>query len=267
MDVRNAAFGLNLGSASRIYFVNPVCRPNIEAQAIKRAHRIGQTRPVYVETLVLKGTIEEKMLERSKRMTRFEHLSASHLEDDVGIRHIIQSARVLPISEEEKTGRCQMAPLEFPQQLWFREGFERSSQTVNTVEGPIRKKRKRRVSADEDGRTIRADDDESTKDSIVRRKLAFVDADSESARTDLDEIHPYHAFRSPNRAMENPTLPAIHHDRPPRLDPGPANPSWRYDLQHPRSMQLELFPDFSPKEVSFGASTSENEGIHQAPVT
>lgn len=61
MDVRNAAFGLNLSSASRIYFVNPVCRPNIEAQAIKRAHRIGQTRKVYVETLVLKGTIEDKV--------------------------------------------------------------------------------------------------------------------------------------------------------------------------------------------------------------
>jgi SNF2 family DNA or RNA helicase len=61
MDVRNAAFGLNLPSASRIYFVNPICRPNIEAQAIKRAHRIGQTRKVFVETLVLKDTIEEKV--------------------------------------------------------------------------------------------------------------------------------------------------------------------------------------------------------------
>ena len=61
MDVKAAAFGLNLPSASRIYFVNPVCRPNIEAQAIKRAHRIGQTRKVFVETLVLKGTIEEKV--------------------------------------------------------------------------------------------------------------------------------------------------------------------------------------------------------------
>ena len=61
MDVRNAAFGLNLPSASRIYFVNPVCRPNIEAQAIKRAHRIGQTRKVFVETLVLRGTIEEQV--------------------------------------------------------------------------------------------------------------------------------------------------------------------------------------------------------------
>ncbi len=66
MDIGSAAFGLNLKSASRMYFVNPVLRPRIEAQALKRAHRIGQMRPVSVETLVLQGSIEEAMLERSR---------------------------------------------------------------------------------------------------------------------------------------------------------------------------------------------------------
>ena len=101
MDVKQAAFGLNLSSASRIYFVNPVCRPNVEAQAIKRAHRIGQTRKVFVETLVLKGMIEEKMLERSKRMTRTEHHEAKQLEDDGGVRAIIQNAEPMAIEEHE----------------------------------------------------------------------------------------------------------------------------------------------------------------------
>ena len=54
MNIQEAAHGLHIASASRIFFVNPVWQPNVEAQAIKRAHRIGQTRPVYVETLVLK---------------------------------------------------------------------------------------------------------------------------------------------------------------------------------------------------------------------
>ncbi|KAK4555692.1 hypothetical protein LTR86_007445 [Recurvomyces mirabilis] len=124
MDVKQAAFGLNLSSASRIYFVNPVCRPGIEAQAIKRAHRIGQTRKVVVETLVLKGTIEEKMLERSRRMTRSEHLDAKVLEDDGGMRAIIQSAEMLDIEQHEKEGYGQMASLEVPQQLWGREGWK-----------------------------------------------------------------------------------------------------------------------------------------------
>nr|POE56182.1 putative atp-dependent helicase c17a2.12 [Quercus suber] len=119
MDVKQAAFGLNLSSASRIYFVNPVCRPDIEAQAIKRAHRFGQTRQVYVETLVLEGTIEEKMLERSKRMTRAEHADASKLEDDGGIREIIQSAQLLPIDLDES----RIARVETPQRLWGRDGW------------------------------------------------------------------------------------------------------------------------------------------------
>ncbi|GAB7346114.1 hypothetical protein MBLNU457_4867t1 [Dothideomycetes sp. NU457] len=120
MDVQQAAFGLNLVSASRVFFVNPVCRPHIEAQAIKRAHRIGQTRPVIVETLILEGTIEEKMFERAKRMSRAEHKEAKVLEDDGGIKEIIQSARPLPITEEERLGHGQIAYLESSQQLWSR---------------------------------------------------------------------------------------------------------------------------------------------------
>jgi len=125
MDVKQAAHGLNICSASRIYFVNPVCRPDIEAQAIKRAHRIGQTRKVFVETLVLAGTIEEKMHERAKRMTNLEH-HVSHLEDDYGMREIIQGASIIPVMEHEKSGSGQMAPLDVPQRLWGRPGWRES---------------------------------------------------------------------------------------------------------------------------------------------
>jgi hypothetical protein len=123
MDVKHAAHGLNISSASRIYFVNPVCRPDVEAQAIKRAHRIGQTRPVFVQTLLLEGTIEEKMYERAKRMTSTEHHVVSHLEDDDGMREIIQGAGLMSVSENESYGAGQMAPLEVPQRLWARPGW------------------------------------------------------------------------------------------------------------------------------------------------
>lgn len=143
MDVKHAAFGLNISSASRIYFVNPVCRPKIEAQAIKRAHRIGQTRKVHVETLLLKGTIEEKMHERAKRMTNLEHHDVSHLEDDYGMREIIQGTRLLPVREEEKHGAGQMAPLEVPQRLWGRPGWREMLDTgVKSARGMDKGKRK-----------------------------------------------------------------------------------------------------------------------------
>ncbi|EME49804.1 hypothetical protein DOTSEDRAFT_68558 [Dothistroma septosporum NZE10] len=122
MDVGQAAFGLNLSSASRIYFVNPVCRPNVEAQAIKRSHRIGQMRSVVVETLVLKGSLEEQFLERSRRMTADEHREAKILDDDSGIKEIIRSARLIPLSPEERSGAAMIAPMAERQQLWGRPG-------------------------------------------------------------------------------------------------------------------------------------------------
>lgn len=133
MDVGQAAFGLNLSSASRVFFVNPVCRPHVEAQAIKRAHRIGQTRKVVVETLVLTGTVEEQLFERARRMTRDEHREAKMLDDDGGIREIIQNAKLLPISDEEREGNGQVAFLEEAQQLWSRPGWATWKSDKSTI--------------------------------------------------------------------------------------------------------------------------------------
>jgi hypothetical protein len=35
----------------------------MEEQVISRAHRMGASRPIHVETLAMRGTIEEQMLE------------------------------------------------------------------------------------------------------------------------------------------------------------------------------------------------------------
>ncbi|KAI5289861.1 hypothetical protein KEM54_003031 [Ascosphaera aggregata] len=68
MDLKQASHGLHIACASRVFIMNPIWDPNTEGQAIKRAHRMSQTKPVFVETLVLKGTLEEKMLNRRKQM-------------------------------------------------------------------------------------------------------------------------------------------------------------------------------------------------------
>jgi len=130
MDVKQAAHGLNMSSASRVFFVNPIYSPALEAQAIKRAHRIGQTKPVFVETLVLEGTVEEAMLERSTNMTRDEHgRAAKSLTDDWGMAQIIQNAGCLPISEDEMTGPGQMAKLDISQQIFGRPGRNGGEET------------------------------------------------------------------------------------------------------------------------------------------
>ena len=46
--------------------VAAVCGAAVEAQAVDRAHRIGQTRPVFAYRLIARDTVEEKVLELQK---------------------------------------------------------------------------------------------------------------------------------------------------------------------------------------------------------
>ncbi|KAF9888099.1 hypothetical protein FE257_009235 [Aspergillus nanangensis] len=102
MDLRQASHGLHIANASRVFIVNPIWQPNVESQAIKRAHRIGQTKPVFVETLVLKDTLEDKILQRRKAMsdTEIQHAEKDLL-DDSTMSSIIQSEHFLPLPENE----------------------------------------------------------------------------------------------------------------------------------------------------------------------
>ena len=60
---RAGGFGLNLTAAESIILVDPWWNPAAEQQAFARAHRIGQSKAVFVSKLVCSNTIEEKMLE------------------------------------------------------------------------------------------------------------------------------------------------------------------------------------------------------------
>ncbi|OKL59771.1 hypothetical protein UA08_04758 [Talaromyces atroroseus] len=102
MDLRQASHGLHIASASRVFIVNPIWRPYVESQAIKRAHRIGQTKPVFVETLVLKDTLEEKMLRRRQEMSNSEMQHAERdMLDDSTMSSIIQRERFYQLPEDD----------------------------------------------------------------------------------------------------------------------------------------------------------------------
>ncbi|CAJ1374471.1 unnamed protein product [Effrenium voratum] len=65
--------GLNLQAADHIFLMDPWWNPAAEAQAIQRAHRIGQLRPVKAIRFVAAETIEEKIVElQEKKQTVFD---------------------------------------------------------------------------------------------------------------------------------------------------------------------------------------------------
>jgi superfamily II DNA or RNA helicase len=61
--------GLNLTAAEYVFLLDPWWNPAVEAQAVDRTHRIGQTRQVFTYRLVARDTVEEKVLQlqQSKR--------------------------------------------------------------------------------------------------------------------------------------------------------------------------------------------------------
>lgn len=104
MDLRLASHGLTIISATRVYFMSPVWQRSVEAQAIKRAHRIGQTREVFVETLVLRGTLEEEIYRRREQDDVQQEKSDSsrqYVIDDTGMQQFILKHEFLPTHESE----------------------------------------------------------------------------------------------------------------------------------------------------------------------
>ncbi|GAA3692624.1 DEAD/DEAH box helicase [Terrabacter ginsenosidimutans] len=67
ISLKAGGFGLTLTEADYVYVLDPWWNPAAEAQAIDRAHRIGQNRPVTVYRLVSAGTIEEKVVTLQER--------------------------------------------------------------------------------------------------------------------------------------------------------------------------------------------------------
>jgi hypothetical protein len=69
ISLKAGGLGLNLTEAEYVFLLDPWWNPAVEAQAIDRAHRIGQRRRVFAYRLIARDTVEEKVLElqNSKR--------------------------------------------------------------------------------------------------------------------------------------------------------------------------------------------------------
>ncbi len=86
ISLKAGGFGINLTEADYVFLLDPWWNPASEAQAVDRAHRIGQDKQVMVYRLVAKDTLEEKVMAlKAKKSKLFdavagdEALAATHL--------------------------------------------------------------------------------------------------------------------------------------------------------------------------------------------
>ena len=67
ISLKAGGLGLNLTAADYVYLLDPWWNPAVEAQAIDRSHRIGQTSRVFAYRLICRDTVEQKILELQQK--------------------------------------------------------------------------------------------------------------------------------------------------------------------------------------------------------
>jgi SNF2 family DNA or RNA helicase len=74
LSTRAGGLGINLTAADTVIFYDSDWNPTMDAQAMDRAHRLGQTRPVTVYRLVTRNSVEERILQRAKQKGNIQNL-------------------------------------------------------------------------------------------------------------------------------------------------------------------------------------------------
>ena len=67
ISLKAGGFGLNLTAAEYVFILDPWWNPAVEAQAIDRTHRIGQTKPVFAYRMVCQDTVEQRIVDLQNR--------------------------------------------------------------------------------------------------------------------------------------------------------------------------------------------------------
>lgn len=106
LSTRAGGLGINLATADTIVLFDSDWNPHLDIQAMARAHRIGQTRPVSVFRFVSQDTVEEEILERARNKLVLEFiLIQSGADDDEAKkrRKLLSNATEAPQTAEDMT--------------------------------------------------------------------------------------------------------------------------------------------------------------------
>lgn len=94
ISIKTGGVGLNLTCADYVFVLNPWWNPAVEEQAINRAHRIGQTKNVFVYRFLTKDSIEEKisLLQERKRTLAKDFVASTNIINDLSLDDLSQLA-------------------------------------------------------------------------------------------------------------------------------------------------------------------------------
>jgi superfamily II DNA or RNA helicase len=83
LSMRAGAVGINLTQANRVFLMEPCFNPALEAQAVGRVHRLGQKRSVEIIRLLMKDSIDSRMIEMlEKKHGKLDGSEANDKTDD-----------------------------------------------------------------------------------------------------------------------------------------------------------------------------------------
>ncbi len=94
ISLKAGGFGLNLTQADYVFMLDPWWNPAVERQAVDRAHRIGQEKPVFIYKFISKETVEEKILLLQQKKTE---LANSLIETDEAVIKQIDIDEILAL--------------------------------------------------------------------------------------------------------------------------------------------------------------------------
>ncbi|CAH8390357.1 unnamed protein product [Eruca vesicaria subsp. sativa] len=110
LSTRAGGLGINLATADTVIIYDSDWNPHADLQAMARAHRLGQRNKVMIYRLINRGTIEERMMQLTKKKMVLEHLVVGKLKtqninqeelDDI-IRY---GSKELFASEDDEAGK------------------------------------------------------------------------------------------------------------------------------------------------------------------
>lgn len=101
ISLRAGGFGLTLTEADYVFLLDPWWNPAVEAQAVDRAHRIGQDKNVMVYRMVSKGSIEEKVLALQQQKVE---MFAALTEDDTAFAANVTADDIRALFDDSPIG-------------------------------------------------------------------------------------------------------------------------------------------------------------------